>query len=167
MFFLHNLERVVSLHPSFFGKNMHEIVVQRLLADTEGTCQGDFYIISVMDAVDISPGKIVPGNAMAEFTVNYRAVVWRPFKGQTVDGIVDSVNQHGFFIAVGPLRVFITKQMCPPDVIYDANASPPVFTDKDTWLVDVGTLCRARIIGLRSEVDTMWAIGTVNEDFLG
>ena len=36
MFFLHNLERRVTLHPSYFGKNMHELVTTKLLKDVEG-----------------------------------------------------------------------------------------------------------------------------------
>lgn len=30
---------------------------------------------------------------MAEFIVKYRAIVYRPFKGETVDGIVGNVNK--------------------------------------------------------------------------
>ena len=84
MFFLHNLERRVTLHPSYFGRDMKELVTSKLLKDVEGTCAGNYFIISIMDAFDISEGKILPGSGLAEFTVNYRAVVWRPFKGETV-----------------------------------------------------------------------------------
>lgn len=84
MFFLYNLERRVTLHPSYFGKNMHELVTGKLLKDVEGTCTGSYYIITIMDTFDISEGRILPGSGLAEFTVGYRAVVWRPFKGETV-----------------------------------------------------------------------------------
>jgi DNA-directed RNA polymerase II subunit RPB7 len=84
MFFLHNLERQVTLHPSYFGRNMHELVTGKLLKDVEGTCTGQYYIITVMDTFDVSEGRILPGSGLAEFTVRYRAVVWRPFKGETV-----------------------------------------------------------------------------------
>ena len=87
MFFLHELERVITLHPSFFGPHIKEILTNRLLEDVEGTCTGQYYIICVMDAFDISEGKVMPGSALAEYTVHYRAVVWRPFKGETVRSI--------------------------------------------------------------------------------
>jgi DNA-directed RNA polymerase II subunit RPB7 len=32
---------------------------------------------------------------MAEFVVKYRAIVYRPFKDETVDGIVSIVNKVG------------------------------------------------------------------------
>lgn len=84
MFFLYNLQRSITLHPSYFGKNMHELVTGKLLKDVEGTCTGSYYIISIMDTTHISEGRILPGSGLAEFTVHYRAVVWRPFKGETV-----------------------------------------------------------------------------------
>lgn len=84
MFFLYNMERRVTLHPSYFGRNMHDLVTSKLLKDVEGTCAGSYYIISIMDTFDISEGRILPSNGLAEFTVGYRAVVWRPFKGETV-----------------------------------------------------------------------------------
>lgn len=85
MFFLHELQRSITLHPSYFGKNMHELVTGKLLKDVEGTCTGSYYIISIMDTTHISEGRILPGSGLAEFTVHYRAVVWRPFKGETVN----------------------------------------------------------------------------------
>jgi DNA-directed RNA polymerase II subunit RPB7 len=63
---------------------MHELVTKKLLKDVEGTCTGQYYIISVMDAFDIGEGRIIPGSGLAEFTVRFRAVVWRPFKNETV-----------------------------------------------------------------------------------
>ena len=84
MFFLLNMERTVTLHPSYFGKNMHELVTSKLLKDVEGTFAGNYYIITIMDAFNVSEGRIVPGSGLAEFKVGYRAVVWRPFKGEAV-----------------------------------------------------------------------------------
>lgn len=135
MFFLHNLERRVTLHPSYFGRNMHELVTTKLVKDVEGTCAGDYYIIAIMDTFDVSEGRILPGSGLAEFTVGYRAVVWRPFKGEVVclpsprilqhhkgmltdvfyaqvDAIVSSVNRHGFFANAGPLRLFVSEHVC-------------------------------------------------------
>jgi DNA-directed RNA polymerase II subunit RPB7 len=63
---------------------MHELVTGKLLKDVEGTCTGRYFIITIMDTFNISEGRILPGSGLAEFTVGYRAVVWRPFKGETV-----------------------------------------------------------------------------------
>ncbi len=57
--------------------------------------------------------------------------------------------------------------MIPAQVSYDANATPPQFTDNEDYRVEPGTHIRVKIMGTRSEVGEMWAIGTVNEDYLG
>jgi len=76
---------------------MHELVTGKLLKDVEGTCTGRYFIITIMDTVDISEGRILPGSGLAEFTVHYRAVVWRPFKGETVRRKQNSEFGHGSF----------------------------------------------------------------------
>lgn len=84
MFFIHFLERVLTLHPSFFGPQVKEYLINRLTEDVEGTCTGDYYIVCVMDTFNISEGRVIPGSGVAEYTIVYRAIVWKPFKGETV-----------------------------------------------------------------------------------
>ncbi|KAK0122211.1 DNA-directed RNA polymerase II subunit, variant 2 [Cadophora gregata] len=167
MFFLYNLERQVTLHPSYFGRNMHELVTGKLLKDVEGTCTGRYYIITIMDTFNISEGRILPGSGLAEFTVGYRAVVWRPFKGETVDAVVSSVNQVGFFAFAGPLSVFISSHLIPSDIKFDANATPPQYTNNEDSVIEIGTHVRVKIVGTRAEVGQMFAIASIKEDFLG
>jgi DNA-directed RNA polymerase II subunit RPB7 len=50
---------------------------------------------------------------------------------------------------------------------YDPNATPPQFNDSEGVVIEPGTHVRCKIIGLRTEVGEMWAIGSINEDFLG
>ncbi len=57
--------------------------------------------------------------------------------------------------------------MIPAQVNYDPNATPPQFTDNEDYRVEPGTHIRVKIMGTRSEVGEMWAIGTINEDYLG
>jgi len=169
MFFLYELERQVTLHPSYFGRNMHELVKGKLLKDVEGTCTGRYYIISVMDITEnrISEGRILPGSGLAEFTVKYKAVVWRPFKGETVDAIVNSVNSMGFFAMAGPLSVFVSSHSIPLDIKFDPNATPPQFTNNEDSVIEVGTHVRLKLMGTRAEVGAMFAIATIKEDYLG
>lgn len=167
MFFLHNLERKVTLHPSYFGRNMIDLVTTKLVKDVEGTCSGEYFIIAIMDTFDVSGGLCLPGSGLAEFTVGYRAVVWRPFKGEVVDAIVYTVNAHGFFAQAGPLRLFVSSHLIPDEIQYDANATPPQFTNNADMVIEPGTHVRVRIIGLRTEVGGMWAVGSINGDFLG
>lgn len=83
MFFIMELQHSMKLHPSYFGPNIRQFLRQKLIADVEGTCDGQYgYIICVLDDNDlrIPPGKIMAGQGSAEFRVLYRAIVWKPFK---------------------------------------------------------------------------------------
>ncbi|KAL8669907.1 MAG: hypothetical protein Q9168_005526 [Polycauliona sp. 1 TL-2023] len=167
MFFLRNLEREITLHPSFFGPRTKEYLTTRLHEDVEGSCNGQYYIITVMDSVTISEGRVVPGSGVAEYTIQYRAVVWRPFKGETVDAVVSSVNRMGVFADVGPLPVFVSSHLIPNEIKWDPNATPPQYTDNGEQTIEKGTHLRIKLIGTRSDVGSMFAIGSVKEDFLG
>ena len=89
MFFLHELEQIITLHPSFFGPKVRQYLQDKLYKDVEGTCNGSFYTICVVDIVNFSEGKIVAGSGIAEYTVRYRCVVWRPFRGEAVSNCAD------------------------------------------------------------------------------
>jgi DNA-directed RNA polymerase II subunit RPB7 len=84
MFFLKEETKVISMHPSYFGPNMREYLIGRLNEEEEGRCTGDHFVICVMDMVDIGEGRVMPGIGQAEYTIRYRAIIWKPFRGETV-----------------------------------------------------------------------------------
>ena len=84
MFFLKEETKIISLHPSYFGPNVRDYLINRLNEEEEGSCTGDHFVICVMDMVDIGEGKVVPGSGGAEYTIKYRAIIWKPFRGETV-----------------------------------------------------------------------------------
>ena len=120
------------LHPSYFGPRMQQYLESKLYSDVEGTCSGQFgFIIAVVSISDIGKGMVVPGNGQAEFITRYRAIVFKPFKGEVVDGVVHNVTrvrsisflysfpqalmvdsgQMGIFAEVGPLNCFVSQQV--------------------------------------------------------
>lgn len=73
---------------------MHYHLEAKLHADVEGTCSGEYgYIIAVLDVVDVGIGLVSVGTGQAEFITTYRAIVFKPFKGEVLDGVVLSVNK--------------------------------------------------------------------------
>ncbi|MCJ1249184.1 DNA-directed RNA polymerase II subunit [Trapelia coarctata] len=168
MFFLYELERVITLHPSFFGSRNKEYLTRQLLADVEGKFIDNYYVICVMEnAYDISEGKVLPGSAEAEYTLHYRAVVWRPFKGESIDGIVGDVTGQGFWANIGPLNIFVSRFHIPSDIKWDPDATPPQFTDNGDQVIERGTQLRIKVIGVRTDVTELYAIGSIKEDYLG
>lgn len=112
MFFLHEMEHTVTLHPSYFDQKTHTYCEDQLYGDIEGTNTGSYYILCVVNILDISEPRVLPGSSYAEFKISFSAVVWRPFKGEVCDGLVTQVMQTGFFVDVGPLTVFVSKAVC-------------------------------------------------------
>ena len=109
MFFVKELERRIELHPSFFSSDAEMYIKDKLHADVEGTNTGVYLVIAVIEVDEISEPKIVPGTGFAQYDVSFRAIVWRPFRGEVVDGLVSSVVNNGFFVDVGGLSVFVSK----------------------------------------------------------
>ena len=73
---------------------MLQFLETKLYADVEGTCSGQFgYIIAVVSVLDVGKGMVLPGSGQAEFVTRYRAIVFKPFKGEVVDGVVNNVTK--------------------------------------------------------------------------
>lgn len=110
---------------------MQQYLESKLYSDVEGTCSGQFgFIIAVVSISDIGKGMVISGNGQAEFVTRYRAIVFKPFKGEVVDGVVHNVtrvrvllrsshvasdplstSQMGIFAEVGPLNCFVSQQV--------------------------------------------------------
>jgi DNA-directed RNA polymerase II subunit RPB7 len=84
MFFLYELEHTIFLHPSFFGPKIDSYIERQLIKEMEGSFNGRYFVVCVLNAFDISEGRIISATGQAEFTVHYKAVVWRPYKGEVV-----------------------------------------------------------------------------------
>ncbi|KAG8933724.1 DNA-directed RNA polymerase II subunit [Tulasnella sp. 417] len=167
MFFVKELTHRILLHPSYFGPQMEKFLENKLYADVEGTCSGAYgYIIAVLSIVDIGQGNVLSGTGQAEFITVYRAIVFKPFKGEVVDGIVGEVNKMGFFVEVGPLNVFVSNHLIDPEMKFDPNSNPPSYASQDQ-IIERDTHVRLKIVGTRVDATEIFAIGTIKEDHLG
>ncbi|KAF2172960.1 hypothetical protein M409DRAFT_62603 [Zasmidium cellare ATCC 36951] len=167
MFFIAHRERELTMHPSFFDSAATEKIKEQLHSDLEGTIEGTLMIIQIIEIDEISEPMLVPGTGMAKYNVSYRALVWRPFRGEVVDGMVTNVVNNGFFVDVGGMNVFVSKAMIPNQLKYTVEGSTPSFTDNSEQMIEKGSQVRLRIKGIRGEIGAMFAIGSIREDYLG
>ncbi|GAA5936429.1 hypothetical protein JCM1841_001804 [Sporobolomyces salmonicolor] len=172
MFFLRELTQDLIMHPSYFNPSLTAYLKLSLRRQVEGSCSGRLgYIIAVTDD-DLIEGEGMRGriaeDGQAVFSLRYRAIVYRPFRGEVVDGVVASVNKMGVFVDVGPLQCFISVHLIPPDFSFDPNANPPCFSStEDVLKIEKGTKIRLKIVGTRVDATEIFAIGTIKEDYLG
>lgn len=57
--------------------------------------------------------------------------------------------------------------MIPADIKWDPSATPPQYTNNTDQVIEKGTQLRLKIMGVRSDVTNMYAVGTIKEDYLG
>lgn len=154
MFFLNELTQTVYLPPVEFNSEIHKTIEYKLYKMVEGTCTGEKgFIIAVTNITEFDGGRInEKGHAI--FTIKYKALLLKPVKNEVLDAIVVNVNDLGVFCEVGPLSVFVSNYHIPPAYLgYEK--------------IQNETLIRLRIIGTHISSEKMYAIGTINEDFLG
>eukprot|EP00658_Telonema_sp_P-2_P017123 TRINITY_DN1662_c0_g1_i1.p1 TRINITY_DN1662_c0_g1~~TRINITY_DN1662_c0_g1_i1.p1 ORF type:complete len:198 (+),score=51.67 TRINITY_DN1662_c0_g1_i1:99-692(+) len=170
MFFLVPLQHNVELHPQHFHQNFKDKIVKELIAQKEGSFMGENgFVVAVIHVNDISAGKVRDGIAAVSFTIEYEALVFRPMKNEVVYGVVKDVQQHGFFVTVGPLKVFVSEKNTPPEYELDTSATPQCFvsTHDPSARIGEGSEVRIKLVGLAINVSEMAAIGTIAEDYLG
>ncbi|KAK9922672.1 hypothetical protein M0R45_031127 [Rubus argutus] len=140
MFFHIVLERNMQLHPpTYFGRNLRENLVAKLMKDVEGTCSGQHgFVVAITGIENIGKGLIRDGTGFVSFPVKYQCVVFRPFKGEILEAVVTmSGDMPNYTTSDGSVKI-----------------------QKDSEV-------RLKIIGTRVDATEIFCIGTIKDDFLG
>jgi len=167
MFFHISLTKNIQIHPRSLGPNLRTTLTDTLHNEVEGTCSGRWgFIVMVTGIEKISKGRIMDGTGSVTFTVIYKAIVFRPFKGEVLDAVVTGVNKMGFMAEVGPLQVFVSKSLIPSDYTYDVAEESYVSEDQRVKITKDEDI-RIKIVGLRVDAGEIFAVGTIKEDYLG
>jgi DNA-directed RNA polymerase II subunit RPB7 len=152
MFYVKDFVQKIHLSPNYLGPNIQALIREYLLSKVEGSCGNSGYIVTVLGIDDISEGKVAStGNTT--FTVRYKALALKPFKGEIIDANVVETNKMGIFASVGPLTIFISNYQIPNFILENEIA-------KDSLL-------RLRIIGTKFDSTKIYAVGTLNDESLG
>lgn len=149
MFFLKKLSRELLLHPMHFGPKLHDIIRLRLIEEVEGASLGKHgYVITVTEVLDedIGKGVIEDNSGFVCFNVQYRAILFRPFKNEVLDAIVTVVNPLGFFAEIGPLQVFVSRHAMPQDLHNGFDH------ENNAWVSDDGEVTIAKGCGVRLKI---------------
>merc|ERR1711876_4346 len=169
MFYHIPLDHEIMLHPRYFGPQLMDTVKQKLFSEVEGTCTGKYgFVIAVTTIDQIGAGNIQPGQGFVVYPVKYKAIVFRPFKGEVLDAVVTQVNKVGLFTEIGPLSCFISRHSIPADMTFDPNSNPPCYkTADEEMVIQQDDEIRLKIVGTRVDASDIFAIGTLMDDYLG
>lgn len=167
MFFHLELNHELSLHPRYFGDQLVDTVKQKLFCDVEGTCTGKYgFVIAITSIDSIGDGIIQSSTGFATYQLKFKAIVFRPFKNEVLDGVVTDVNRVGIFLNVGPLQCFISRHSIPSDMQFDPSSSSYKTAD-ETLVIQISTPLRFKVVGTRVDASDIFAIGTLMDDYLG
>lgn len=170
MFFIKHLVRDILMEPRSLGPNLFQEVRAKLASEIEGQCLGRHgYVIAVQDIQDedIQSGQIENDSSFVHFTVRYTVILLRPFRNEVLDALVSNAfDEKGFFAHVGPLQIFVSRHNIPGNIKFSAVTQTWVSDDRITDITQ-GSVVRLRIIGLQFERNSIKAVGTINESFLG
>jgi len=108
MFFVKEMERSITLHPSFVGTNIKPYLKQEVQRDVEGKVEDSHLIICVLDDYTFSEGRVLPGGGKVEYTAHFKALVWKPFKMEVV-----SLSLHSAQPRLNPRRWMVYAAMLP------------------------------------------------------
>ncbi|XP_062510507.1 DNA-directed RNA polymerase II subunit RPB7 [Corticium candelabrum] len=169
MFYHVQLEHEIVLHPRYFGPNLLDTVKRKLFAEVEGSCTGKHgFVIAVTTIDNIGVGFVQPGQGFVKYPIKYKAIVFRPFKGEVLDAVVTQVNKVGLFTEAGPLTCFISRHSIPSDMEFDPDSNPPCYkTQDEDVVIQQDDEIRLRIVGTRVDANDIFAVGTLMEDYLG
>ncbi|XP_019631079.1 PREDICTED: DNA-directed RNA polymerase II subunit RPB7-like [Branchiostoma belcheri] len=126
------------------------------------------FVIAVTTIDNIGVGAIQPGRGFVLYPVKYKAIVFRPFKGEVVDAVVTQVNKVGLFTEVGPMSCFVSRHSIPSDMEFDPNSNPPCYkTSDEDVVIQQDDEIRIKIVGTRIDANDIFAIGSLMDDYLG
>eukprot|EP00898_Chlorokybus_atmophyticus_P005418 jgi/Chlat1/5878/Chrsp4S06389 len=168
MFFHLELERTMRLHPRHFGPRMRDVLTQNLVTEVEGTCAGKKgFVVAVTEVTNPGAGELKDSSGYASFKMKYRAIVFRPFKGEVLDCIVTQVNKMGFFAEAGPLQVFVSNHLMQDNMKFSGEEEPCYVAEDESQRLQKDSMVRLRVVGTRIDATEIFCIGSIKDDWLG
>ena len=76
------------------------------------------FIIGIIKLLNYGEGVIQDTTADVLFEVTFQALIFKPYNGEVLDGVVTEVSQNCLNVEVGPLLVMISKENLPGDYEY-------------------------------------------------
>eukprot|EP00300_Choanocystis_sp_HF-7_P007232 c1516_g1_i1.p1 GENE.c1516_g1_i1~~c1516_g1_i1.p1 ORF type:complete len:176 (+),score=33.60 c1516_g1_i1:50-577(+) len=166
---LEELCKNILVEPRFFGPSLEQCITAKLKKEVEGTCSGEYgFTIAVLNISKKDKGRLQPMTGGALFSVTYSAIVFKPEIGEVLDGVVTTIDSEGFWVEVGPLSVFVSKNKMPQDFGFDPLGVVPAYVSRDAQQrIEPGSEVRLRIVTARYDATKILCVGTIAGDYLG
>ncbi|MHA2059542.1 MAG: DNA-directed RNA polymerase [Candidatus Ranarchaeia archaeon] len=149
MFKLVELQGLVRIPPTSFGKPIKEAALEQLRRENEGETRPEAgIIITITKVLGIQAGRLVPGDGAAYHKAKYIALTYQPILQEVVEGEVVEIVDFGAFIRVGPIDGLCHVSQITDDFIsYDSKRGVLLSKDKHRTLKE-GDIVRGRVVAV-------------------
>ncbi len=149
MFKLVELQGLVRIPPTSFGKPIKEAALEQLRKENEGETRPEAgIVITITKVLGIEAGRLVPGDGAAYHKVRYIALAYQPILQEVVEGEVVEIVDFGAFVRVGPIDGLCHISQITDDFIsYDSKRGVLISKDKQRTLKE-GDMVRGRVVAV-------------------
>eukprot|EP01126_Amoeba_proteus_P064584 TRINITY_DN9062_c1_g1_i3.p1 TRINITY_DN9062_c1_g1~~TRINITY_DN9062_c1_g1_i3.p1 ORF type:complete len:166 (+),score=11.70 TRINITY_DN9062_c1_g1_i3:187-684(+) len=163
MFFHITLTKNILMHPSSFGRRLHDEIRKALHKEVEGTVDPLYgFIVHVTGINDIPLGEVQDGG-LVNFSVTYKAIIFRPFRNEVIDAVVSRIDTIGIHFRAGPVQGLIPRSD-RSDMTYDQSVTAYSIPK---YKLTEGDHIRLRVVYLTLHATELFDLGTIDADYLG
>ena len=131
---------------------MEEAAIAHLRKSSENVLDRDIgLMIAVIGIDEIGQGRLMPGDGATYHQVTYHVLVFKPLRGELVEGNVVELMDFGAFIRMGPLDGLChVSQICDDFIQQDPKGGSLIGKETGRTLTE-GDHVRARITSISFE----------------
>ncbi|KAL2070626.1 hypothetical protein VTL71DRAFT_13652 [Oculimacula yallundae] len=147
MFILTKIADLVQIVPEDFNKDAPQAIEDNINAKyANKVIQKIGLCICLYDLLSSSEGLIGHGNGLVNVNVEFRLIVFRPFKHEVIIGRISSANTEGIRVRLPFFEgIFVPKQALPEGTEYSADQIYEWRTEDNTLFFDTHEPVRLRI----------------------
>ena len=170
MYSIVTVRDIVRIPPSQFGQKLEGVALIHLRKASENVLDRDIgLMIAVIDIDEIGQGRLMPGDGATYHSVVYHVLVFKPLRGELVEGNVVELMDFGAFIRMGPLDGLChVSQICDDFITQDSKGNTLLGKETGRTLSE-NDMVRARITSISFESgNRSGKLGlTMRQPFLG
>ncbi|KAF8248720.1 hypothetical protein K440DRAFT_649790 [Wilcoxina mikolae CBS 423.85] len=148
MFMLSSFSDLVIVHPEDFSKQTVDALEDQINAKyADKVVYNVGLCICLFDIVKVSEGKVGHGSGSAHINVQFRLIVFRPFKGEVMTGRISSSSQSGINVRTEFFdEIFIPHTYLFEGMNFDLKENVWIWVnDGNQFYMDKNELIRFRI----------------------